>query len=103
MAISFRGIPHIADEKSTSQTLWAVNENYLEWYGLKDRDLKSISLGKTIEGVYSEVPSEDTGFQWSGWLTPTNQYSQIAHIYLLGNLVTFQPRRHGRLTGITGA
>jgi len=104
VSIVLRGIPYVGDEKSTSQTLWAVNENYLDWYGLKDSELKSISLGAgaNIDGVYAEPPTENTGLQWTGFLQPTNVYGKVAHVYLLGNLVTFQPRRHGRLTGITG-
>ena len=102
-AYTFRGIPWIADEKSTSQTLWANNENYLQWYGLNDPDLKRISLGTAdIDGVYSEAPSKNVGFQWTGFMRPVNQYGQVAHIYLLGNFVSFNPGRQGRLTGITG-
>ena len=103
VALTFRGIPFIADEKSTAQTLWAVNENYIDWYGLNDPDLQKISLGTAdIDGVYSEIPSANTGFQWTGFMRPINQYGEVAHIYLLGNQVTFNPKRHGRLTGITG-
>src|SRR3990167_10700667 len=66
IALTFRGIPWIADEKSTAQTLWASNENFIDWYGLSDPDLESISLGTAdIEGVYSEAPSKNTGFQWT--------------------------------------
>jgi len=102
VALSFRGIPFLADEKSTSQTLWAVNENYIKWYGLSDPDLKSISLGsETIDSVYNDAP-KNTGFQWTGFMRPINQYGEVAHIYLLGNQVCWHPRRQGRLTGITG-
>jgi hypothetical protein len=102
-SLTYRGIPWVADEKSTSQTLWAVNENYIDWYGLRDPDLKGISLGTaSIDGVYAEAPSKNVGFQWTGFMRPINQYGEVAHIYLLGNLVSFQPRRCGRLTGITG-
>ena len=103
VSYTFRGIPWLADAKSTAQTLWAVNENYLEWRGLKDPDLEQISLGTAnIEGVYSEAPSKSVGFQWTGFMRPINQYGEVAHIYLLGNQVTWNPKRHGRLTGITG-
>jgi hypothetical protein len=100
---TYRGIPWIADEKSTAETLWANNENYLQWYGLNDPDLKSISLGTAdIDGVYSEAPSKNVGFNWTGFMRPVNQYGQVGHIYLLGNFVSFNPGRHGRLTGVTG-
>ena len=102
-ALTYRGIPWVADEKATAQTLFAINENYLEWYGLKSADLVSISLGgPEIDGVYSEVPSKNHGFGWTGFKVPTNQFGEVGQIILLGNLVTWQPRRHGRLTGITG-
>ena len=102
-ALTYRGIPWVADEKSTAQTLWALNENHIDWYGLSDPDLKGISLGGgDIDGVYSEAPSKNIGFQWTGFMRPINQYGEVAHIYLLGNLVSFNPKRHGRLTGITG-
>lgn len=102
-ALTFRGIPWCADEKSTAQTLWSTNENYVDWYGLNDPDLKSISLGTSnIDSVYSEVPSKNVGFQWTGFMRPINQYGEVAHIYLLGNQVSWNPKTHGRLTGITG-
>ena len=103
MALTFRGIPFIADDKAPDGTLWALNENYISWYGLKDSDLESISLGSgPIEGVYDEIPSKNVGFQWTGFMRPINQYGEVAHIYLLGNLVVWNPKRQGRLTGITG-
>jgi len=99
-----KGIPWVADEKCTSQYFYAVNENYIDWYGIKDPDLKSIALGagSTVEGVYDEAPTDNTGFQWTGFLQPTDVYGTVAHIYMLGNLVTFQPRRQGVLTGVLG-
>lgn len=103
MALSYRGIPWVADEKSTAQTLWALNENYLNWYGLKDSDLKQIDMGSgNIEGVYSDAPSKNIGFQWTGFMRPINQYGEVAHLYLLGNLINWNAPRQGRLTGIAG-
>lgn len=101
-ALHYKGIPWISDEKAPTGTVWLLNETYLDWYGLNDPKLSKISLGSSIEGVYNDVPSENTGFQWTGFMRPINQYGEVGHIYLLGNMTTFQPRRHGRLTGITG-
>lgn len=100
-SVIYRGVPWVADEKSTSQTVWMLNENYLDWYGIKDPDFVQVSLGETHEGTYSEAPSDFTGLQFSGMMRPVNQYGDVGHIYLFGNLATFQPRRHGRLTGVT--
>lgn len=101
-SLIYRGVPWVADELSTSQTVWMLNENYLDWYGIKDPDMTQVSLGSTHEGTYSEAPSDFTGLQFSGMMRPVNQYGDVGHIYLFGNLTTFQPRRHGRLTGVTG-
>jgi hypothetical protein len=46
--------------------------------------------------------SSFNGFNWSGFKTPTNQFGSIADVIVLGNLTSWQPRRSGRLTGITG-
>lgn len=101
-SLIFKGIPWVSDEKAPTQTIWMNNENYMDWYGLRDPDLQNISLGDgTHEGVYNEAPTQNTGFQWTGFMRPTDQYSEVATIYVLGNLVTFQPRRFGRLTGVT--
>jgi len=53
-----------------------------------------------IEGNdYSDV--KGLGFSWSGWIKPTNAASVVGHIYLGGELISANPRRHGKLTGIS--
>ena len=107
VALTYKGIPWVRDEKATAQTIYMLNENWLDWYGWdasKGTDYKKISLGsQTVEGLYAESPmSNFTGFGWSGFRTSTNQFGSIADVIILGNLLSFQPRRHGRLTGVTG-
>src|SRR3990167_1110772 len=106
VALSYRGVPFVKDEKSTAQTLWMLNENYLEWRGLKAQaeGYNLVDLGTTtLDSVYNEAPmSQFHGFNWSGLQLPTNQFGEVGHLLVLGNLITSQPRRHGRLTGITG-
>lgn len=103
VSLSYRGIPWVPDEKSTAETLWALNENFISWYGLKDSDLKQIAMGGgTLDSPYSEAPSKNIGFQWTGFMRPINQYGEVAHLYLLGNLLNWNARPHGRLTGVTG-
>lgn len=101
-SIIYRGVPWVADEKAPTQTVWFVNEEYIQWYGLKDPDMQQVSVGSNIDGVYAEAPSGNTGLQFSGMMKPVNQYGEVGHIYLFGNLTTSQPRRQGRLTGVTG-
>lgn len=97
----YKGVPWVADEKSDS-AVRMLNENYLDWYGMKDPDMTQVNLGDTHEGTYSDAPSNNTGLQFSGMMKPINQYGKVGHLYLFGNFVTYQPRRHGVGTGATG-
>jgi hypothetical protein len=106
-AVTYKGIPWVRDEKATSQNVFMLNENWVDFFGWDARGLfgyNKVSLGaKTVEGLYTESPmSGFNGFNWSGFRAPTNQFGGIADIIILGNLLSFQPRRHGRLTGVTG-
>lgn len=106
VAVTYKGIPWVRDEKATAQNVFMLNEHWLQWYGWDARgifDYKKVSLGSTtIEGLYSEPPMSDySGFNWSGLRAPTNQFAGIADVIILGNLTSWQPRRHGRLTGVT--
>jgi len=98
----YRGIPWVADEKSPAGSVWMLNESYLMWFGLKYSKYQQISLGDTTEGPYSDQPTDNVGFQWRPFLAPTDQAAEVAQIFLMGNLVTNQPRRHGRGTSVTG-
>lgn len=105
-AVTYKGIPWVRDEKSTAQRVFLLNENWLDFFGWDARGLfgyNKVSLGaKTVEGLYAESPmSQFNGFNWSGFRAPTNQFGGIADVIILGNLVSFQPRRHGTGTGIT--
>ena len=102
-SLFFRGMPIVRDEKSTAQTLWFLNEKYLNWYGAKHPSFKAVSLGsETIAGQYDQVPSKNHGFNWSGFKEPTNQDAVTGQFLVYGNLISENPNRHGRLTGISG-
>lgn len=106
-AVSYKGIGWVRDEKATSQNVFMLNENWLQYYGWDAAPItgyKKVSLGnEAVESIYDEAPmSSFTGFNWSGFNNPTNVFGSIADIILLGNLTSFQPRRQGRLTGVTG-
>lgn len=107
VAVTYKGLPWVRDEKATSQNVFMHNEHWLGFYGWDARGLfgyNKINLGtKTVEGLYTESPmSSFNGFNWSGFRAPTNQFGGIADIIIMGNLCSFQPRRHGRLTSVTG-
>src|SRR3990167_399923 len=101
-SLIYKGVPWVADEKATSQTVFMINENYLMWYGINDSQMSQPNFGDNVDGVYMDIPSKYSGLNWSGLMKPINQYGEVGHIYLFGNLVTNQPRRQGKLTGVTG-
>ena len=100
-ALDYKGVPIMADEKATAQTLFFLNENFLEWRALPMPKAEAINFSsQSIEGNdYSNV--KGLGFSWGGWKTPTNAAAIIGHVYLAGNFVTTNPKRHGKLTGLT--
>lgn len=97
----YKGFPILADEKATSGVLYFVNEDFLDWYALPVAKTEAIKYRSgDIEGNdYSDVTG--LGFSWSDWVKPTNAAAIVGHIYLGGELISFNPKRHGKLTGIT--
>lgn len=107
VAVTYKGIGWVRDEKGTAQTIWFLNENRLDYHGWDAKGMfgyNSISMGATtFEGLYAETPmSNYSGFNWSGFRAPTNQFAGLADIIILGNFLSWEPRRQGRLTGVTG-
>ncbi len=108
VAVTYKGVPWVYDNKATSQNVFMLNENTIDWYGWDasntDLGYKAIKLSSSeFESLYAESPMSDYhGFNWSGWQKPDNMFGAIAEINLLGNLLSFEPRRNGRLTGVTG-
>lgn len=108
-ALTYRGIPAIPDDAATAQTWFMLNERYLKWYGREAvpekfrGQLSKVSLGthRTTEGVIA-APSESHGFFFQELQMLPNQAGMIGRYYVIGQLCTSQPRRHARLTGITG-
>lgn len=97
----FKGFPILADEKATSGVLYFINEDFLDWYALPVAMTDAVKFRSQIEGNdYSEV--EGLGFSHSGWIKPLNSASIVDHIYLGGELISQNPKRHAKLTGITG-
>lgn len=100
-ALWFDGVPVVKDEKMTAGYMAFINEKHLVFYGLKSQKYKPIQFtSKNLESVYSDIPST-TGFAWSGLLDPIDQYGEVGHIILMGDLISDSPRHLGMLTGIT--
>jgi hypothetical protein len=83
-ALTFRGIPIVADEKCTAQYLYFLNENHLWFYTIpvKERAVKA-------------------GFSWTGFKEGINQDAVVGQLLWYGQLVGDGPRFHSRRTGIS--
>lgn len=100
-ALYYNGKPILMDEKCTSGALIAVNENFVDWYALPFYNAKPVAYKSQIEGNDYDAPI-GLGFSWSDWIIPANSGSVVGHIYFGGQFITTNPKRHGKLTGITG-
>jgi len=108
-ALTYKTMPVIKDKFCTADTWFMINENYTGWYGRSDMPgalspyLSKVSLGqpKTMTGA-DFVPSEHHGMYFKKEQMPVNQLAIVGHYILMGQMITTQPRRNGKLTGITG-
>ena len=100
-ALHYNGKPILADEKCTSGAFIMLNEDYIDWYALPFFGAKSISYKSQVEGNDYAAPV-GLGFSWSDWIIPANSGSVVGHIYFGGQFITTNPKRHGKLTGVTG-
>jgi hypothetical protein len=102
--LAYRGVPVYKDDKCTAQKMFFVNEKHIGFYRLKSTDsqYKNMAVGsnKDIEGVYSD-PSGIVGFDFSGFQRPIDQYGLVGHFILMGDLVSFNPNRHGVINTIS--
>jgi len=97
----YKGFPILADEKCTSGVLYFINEDFINWHALPVAMTSPAKYrSQDIEGNdYSEV--EGLGFSWSDWIKPTNSAAIVGHMYLGGELISQNPKRHAKLTGVT--
>lgn len=100
-ALHYNGQPILMDEKCTSGVLHFVREDDLDWYALPYKFAKPVAYKSQINGNDYGAPM-GLGFSWSDWVIPANAAAVVGHIYFGGQFVTRNPKRHGKLTGITG-
>lgn len=103
-AIYYNGVPVVADESCNSGYMYMLNTRNLAFYGVSSThpDYKPVKFtDSSLDGVYN-VPVT-TGFSFSGFNTPIDQYGRVGHILLMGNLICNNPRNQGVMIGITGA
>ena len=99
-ALEYNGKPLIMDEKCTSGALIGVNEKFVDFYALPFFNAKPIGYKSQMEGNDYDAPI-GLGFSWSDWIIPANAGSVVGHVYFGGQFITSNPKRHGKLTGIT--
>lgn len=99
-ALEYNSKPVLMDEKCTSGVFFALNENYLDWLALPYFDAKPISYKSQIKGNDYEAPV-GLGFSWSDWIKPANSASVVGHVYFGGQFIVTNPKRCGKLTGVT--
>ena len=100
-ALSYNGKPVLMDEKCTSGVLFALREQDLDFYALPYKFAESIAYKSQIDGNDYPAPM-GLGFSWSDWIIPANAGGVVGHIYFGGQFITKNPKRQGKLTGITG-
>lgn len=100
-SISYRGKPVVADDKNPAGIFHWLNENYIEFRRLLSSDLQSVSSRNEVtEGVNSDI-EQPSFLQLRDFMSPVNQFGEIGALIVLGNLICRQPRRQGKITGIT--
>lgn len=90
----FSGAPMVVDESIASGDMYMLNTDHLAFYGVKSTDPEYTPVmfaNGSIDSVYSDVP-KTTGFAWSGFDRPIDQYGKVGHIILMGNLISDAPR-----------
>jgi hypothetical protein len=105
--LMYAGMEIVPDRKATTGNLVFLNENFLDFYGL-DADLSQFEGAKKVDvagklfagNMYNQV--SNLGFYWTGFIKSNTQYAFNSFIVIAGNLCTDNPRRHGKLTGVTG-
>jgi hypothetical protein len=83
-ALTFRGIPFVADARCPSGHIFTLNENHISFY--------------VIPQPEREVRA---GFAWTGWKEPVNQDAIIGQLLWYGQLVCDSPTRNALRTDVT--
>lgn len=93
----FSGAPMVVDESTPSGHLAMLNDKHIAFRAVKSThpDYTTVKFASgSIEGVYTDVP-KTPGFAFSGFNMPIDQYGNVGHIILMGNLFSDSPRHLG--------
>ena len=102
-SMEYNGMSVLLDRKCTSGYLFMLNEDYLKFYELPWWDGQEVPV-KNSEIVGNQYEEEGgLGFTWTGWIKPSNAAAVNSFLILGGQLITDNPRRQAKFTGITGS
>lgn len=98
------GIEIYKDKKAPTGTFFLLNTDFLDFYGLKWFEGKSMGpKAKDIEGnVYEYLPNVSSAFTWTDWIRAYNQGAINGFMIMGGQLICRSPFRNGKLTGVNG-
>lgn len=104
LELMYKGFAILRDEKATAGNLNFLNEDFLWFYALPQAKTEPINYmpDQVVGNDYRGGMVKGLGFSWTNWIRPTNSASFVGFIYLGGQLMSNNPKRHGKLTGITG-
>lgn len=101
-ALDYRGKPMVRDDKCPSGTMYLLNETSMEFRSLKIRGLKTVGVkGDVVEGVYDKEAIRGSAIQFREFMNPVNQLAEVGIFVIYGNLIHRDPRKNGKITGIT--
>lgn len=102
-SLTYRGNDILADDKCTTGIWVMLNEKDLDFYALGVHPMfktKAVAYKSVIQGnEYSDI--EGLGFSYTPWRFPANQAGATMQMFLGGQFIHKNPKRAGKLTGIT--
>lgn len=101
-AVDYRGKPMVRDDKCQSGVMYFLNETSMEFRSLKIPKLKTVGVkGDVVEGVYDKEAIRGSAIQFRDFMNPINQLAEVGIFVVYGQLLHKDPRKNGKITGIT--
>lgn len=86
-ALTFRGIPLVADQRAPSGKIWTLNENHFKF--------AKIDYGAPFATAVKD------GFQWTGLRLPVNQIAATGYLLWAGQFICDEPRVNAQRVSVT--
>lgn len=102
-SLFFKGRPIYGSEKCPANYWFGINWKHMNYFGVRitEEGAKQISVAGSNADIQSEwdnVNSENVGMAIRGFQRSSNQYGKTSDIIMAGQLVSFSPRHHMKLT-----